>query len=1086
MAANVPLIPIPQPPGHLFVGNLFDLGSSTLIESMTSLAREYGPIYRLELPGGNSRIVVSGVGLVDELCDESRFDKRLGPGLRALNDGPTGHGLFTSETTDPYWRKAHNILLPAFSQDAMRSYHPMMLDIAAQLVQKWERLNPDDTIDVPADLTRLTLDTIALCGFNYRFNSFYRDTPHPFVVAMLGSLAAAQAQSRQLPIQKRLDHKLSRELEVHGEFMAQTVRRIIEERRESSTTGTFNDLLDRMLTGVDRQSGESLDETNIIAQCITFLVAGHETTSGLLSFALDALLKNPAVLARAYDEVDRVLGADLSVLPTYAQAHQMPYVSQILDETLRLWPTAPAFNRHAYEDTVIGGKYRLEKGDTVTILIGMLHRDPGVWGETPEQFDPEHFSPENRARIPRNAYKPFGTGQRACIGRQFALQEANLVLGMLLQRFEFVDFANYQLHIKQTLTIKPEDFHIKVKRRAGRSSEMRAAVLPGSVMSASNAEPAAAPAPGVNGHHTPLLVLYGSNLGTAEGLAHTIARDAIGRGFTATVSALDDHVGTLPAEGGVVVVTASYNGQPPDNAAKFCRRLQDPSLPSNAFAGVRYTVFGCGNRDWAATYQAIPTLIDTQLEKHGANRIYRRGEGDARGDFDSQYRAWYGPLWESVAAAFGLSGDVVRAHAGGPRFSLSFVNKQAANPIITSYSAAALRVLVNRELQNRNGDRPSERSTRHLELALPSGVTYQTGDHLGIVPRNGLDQIRRVLLRFKLDPGLYLTITPSSNAATHLPVNEPVPLVGVLASRVELQDVATRFQLAALASSAQDPTQRDRLLEMTGDDDTSQARYRERVFVRRASILDLLDEFPSCTLPFEAYLEMLPPLRPRYYSISSSSLAAPSACSVTVGVVEGPARSGRGTFKGICSNCLAAAPPDATVYGFIRRPTIPFHPPENPHVPMIMVGPGTGVAPFRGFLQERAALKQKGVPIGESLLFFGCRDPLQDFLYEDEMRGFEAAGVTRLHVAFSREPGKPKTYVQHAIREQCDDVWRLLQQEAVIFVCGDASRMAPDVRQGFAGVFRERTGASETDAQTWLAGLVATHRYLEDIWASST
>ena len=121
---------------------------------------------------------------------------------------------------------------------------------------------------------------------------------------------------------------------------------------------------------------------------------------------------------------------------------------------------------------------------------------------------------------------------------------------------------------------------------------------------------------------------------------------------------------------------------------------------------------------------------------------------------------------------------------------------------------------------------------------------------------------------------------------------------------------------------------------------------------------------------------------------------------------------------------------------------------------MIMVGPGTGVAPFRGFLQERAALKQQGVPVGEAMLFFGCRDPLQDFLYEDELRAFEAAGVTRLFAAFSREPGKPKTYVQQAIREHSDEVWRLLQQEAMVFVCGEASRMAPDVRQAFAASSR--------------------------------
>jgi cytochrome P450 / NADPH-cytochrome P450 reductase len=1083
MGTAARLEPIPQPPERLFVGNLFDLDAGHPIESLTDLARKYGPIYQLEVPGRGSRVIVSGYKLVDELCDESRFDKKLGPGLDALAEGLAGRGLFTSETSDPNWRKAHNILLPAFSMDAMRGYYPRMLDIAVQLMQKWERLNPEDTVDVPADMTRLTLDTIALCGFNYRFNSLYRDTPHPFVVAMLGTLEAAQARARELPIQRKLHPRRARGLKADQQLMLQTVQHIIQERRASGTEGTVNDLLDRMLTGVDRQSGEKLDDTNIIAQCISFLVAGHETTSGLLSFALYALLKNPEVLARGYDEVDRVLGTDLSVLPTYAQVHQVPYVTQILEETVRLWPTAPAFTRRPYEDTVIGDKYRLGKDTGALILVGMLHRDKQVWGENPEAFNPDRFGPENRAKIPLNAYKPFGTGQRACIGRQFALQEATLVLSVLLQRFELVDFANYQLETKQTLTIKPNNFHIKVRLRAGRSAS---APLTGSRPAAVASQPAAAPAPTADAHQMPLHVLYGSNLGTAEGLAHIIAEDATKRGFMATVGSLDEHVGSLPKEGGVVVVTASYNGQPPDNAAKFCHWLQDPSLPSDAFADVEYSVFGCGNRDWATTYQAIPTLIDAQLEKHGAKRMYKRGEGDARGDFDSDYRAWYGGLWSSVATALHLPESAAQTQVTGPRLSVTFVNKQAANPIIRSYSAVGMTVRANRELQHRDCERPSERSTRHLEIALPSGVTYSAGDHLGIVPRNGLDQIQRILLRFKLDAGLYLTITPRTNASTYLPVNEPVPLLGVLANRVELQDVATRAQLATLAEHTQDPAQREALLALTGDDDASQVRYREQVFAPHKSILDLLDHFPSCRLPFEVFLDLLPALRPRYYSISSSPLVASDTCSITVGVLDASARSGQGRFKGICSNYLAGLRIDATLYGFVRKPTIPFRPPDNPHLPMIMVGPGTGVAPFRGFLQERAALKQRGVPVGESMLFFGCRDPLQDFLYEDEMRVFEAAGVTRLFPVFSREPGKPKTYVQQAIKNHSEDVWRLLQQEAVVFVCGEASRMAPDVRQAFTGLFQERSATTAADAQAWLTELVASHRYLEDIWASAT
>src|SRR4051794_27627539 len=395
------LEPIPHPPGHLFVGNLFDLDTSHPIESLMDLARTYGPIFQFALLG-RSMVIVSSHELVDELCNESRFDKKVGPGLNALAVGPVGRGLFTAETTDPNWSKAHNVLMPAFSMDAMRGYYPRMLDIAVQLTQKWERLNPDDTIDVPADMTRLTLDTIALCGFNYRFNSLYRENPHPFVLAMVNNLATVQAKQQELPIQTMLHRKRARQSHDDQQLMLDTVKRLIQDRRASSAVGTVNDLLDRMLTGVDRQSGQKLDDANIIAQCITFLVAGHETTSGLLSFALYFLLKNPGVLRRAYDEVDRVLGTDLTVLPTYAQIHQLPYVDQILKETLRLWPTAPAFTRYPYEDTVIGGKYALEKAGLTTVLTPMLHRDKQVWGENPEDFDPDRFNPERGAKIPPN------------------------------------------------------------------------------------------------------------------------------------------------------------------------------------------------------------------------------------------------------------------------------------------------------------------------------------------------------------------------------------------------------------------------------------------------------------------------------------------------------------------------------------------------------------------------------------------------------------------------------------------------------------------------------------------------------------
>ncbi len=190
---------------------------------------------------------------------------------------------------------------------------------------------------------------------------------------------------------------------------------------------------------------------------------------------------------------------------------------------------------------------------------------------------------------------------------------------------------------------------------------------------------------------------------------------------------------------------------------------------------------------------------------------------------------------------------------------------------------------------------------------------------------------------------------------------------------------------------------------------------------------------------------MLSLLAPRYYSISSSPSGAPARCSITVAVVAGAAVSGRGLYKGVCSNYLASRREGETVFATVRETKAGFRLPDDPARPIIMIGPGTGLAPFRGFLQERAALKAKGATLGPSLLFFGCRRPDQDYLYADELGAFAASGVTELFTAFSRGDG-PKTYVQHLLAAQKDRVWQLIEQGAVIFVCGDGRRWSPTSR----------------------------------------
>src|SRR6478672_3213363 len=720
MASTNRLSPIPHPPTKPVVGNMLSLDSSAPTQNLARLAKELGPIFWLDMMG-TPLVVVSGPDLVDELSDEKRFDKAVKGSLRRVRV-VAGDGLFTAHTNEPNWSKAHNILLQPFGNRAMQSYHPSMVDVAEQLVKKWERLNADDEIDVVHDMTALTLDTIGLCGFDYRFNSFYREDYHPFVESLVRSLETIML-TRGLPLEGLWLRNRNRDLASDVAFMNKMVDEIVAERRKNAEAAADKkDMLGAMMTGVDRATGEQLDDVNIRYQINTFLIAGHETTSGMLSCTLYALLKHPEVLRKAYEEVDRVLGPDIDAKPTYQQVTQLTYITQVLKEALRLWPPAPAYGISPLADETIGGKYKLKKNTFITILVLALHRDPSVWGPNPDAFDPENFSREAEAARPVNAWKPFGNGQRACIGRGFAMHEAALAIGMILQRFKLIDIHRYRMQLKETLTIKPEGFKIKVRPRtekdrgayAGRTAAPEAA-------SGAAATPRARTRPG---HNTPLLVLYGSNLGAAEELAIRVADLAEVNGFATRLGALDDYVGKLPNEGGVLIFCASYNGAPPDNATQFTKWL-DGELPKDAFAKLRYAVFGCGNSDWAATYQSIPRLIDERLAAHGGKSVYPRGEGDARSDLDGQFEDWFAKAAPQAVKQFGVDSSFARSANDEPLYRIEPVAPSAVNAIVALGGVAALKILANGELQNKQGANGSDRSTRHIEVQLPAGMTYR-------------------------------------------------------------------------------------------------------------------------------------------------------------------------------------------------------------------------------------------------------------------------------------------------------------------------------------------------------------------------
>src|ERR1700723_3355142 len=836
MASTNRLDPIPHPPKKPVVGNMLSIDSGAPIQHMTRMAKELGPIFWLDMMG-TPFVVVSGHDLVDELSDEKRFDKAVKGSLRRVR-AVAGDGLFTAYTNEPNWSKAHNILMQPFGSRAMQSYHPSMVDIADQLVKKWERLNADDEIDVVHDMTALTLDTIGLCGFDYRFNSFYREDYHPFVESLVRSLETIMV-TRGLPLEGLWLRNRNRDMAGDVAFMNKMVDEIVAERRKNLEAAEGKkDMLGAMMTGVDRATGEQLDDVNIRYQINTFLIAGHETTTGMLSCAIYALLKHPEVLKKAYEEVDRVLGGDLNAKPTYQQVTQLTYITQILKEALRLWPPAPAYGVAPIQDEVIGGKYKLKKNTFVLVHVLALHRDPSVWGPNPDAFDPENFSREAEAARPVNAWKPFGNGQRACIGRGFAMHESALALGMILQRFKLIDIHRYQMVLKETLTIKPDGFKIKVRPRADQD---RGAYAGHAATTAAASGVASAPRARTRpAHNTPLLVLYGSNLGTAEELATRIADLAEVNGFATRLAPLDDFVGKLPEQGGVLIFCASYNGAPPDNAAQFVKWL-DSDLPKDALAKVRYAVFGCANSDWAATYQWIPRVIDSQLAAHGARSVYARGEGDARSDLDGQFESWFAALAPLATKEFGVDSNFSRNADDEPLYKIEPVAPTTINAIVALGGIVPMKGLVNTELQNKVGAHASERSLRHIEVQLPLGVTYRVGDHLSVVPRNDPALVDAVARRFGFLPSDQIRLQVAQGRRAQLPVGDAVSVGRLLTEFVELQQVATRKQIQIMSENTRCPVTKPKLVAYVGDDAAATELYRSEILGKRKSVFDLLE-----------------------------------------------------------------------------------------------------------------------------------------------------------------------------------------------------------------------------------------------------
>lgn len=542
-------------------------------------------------------------------------------------------------------------------------------------------------------------------------------------------------------------------------------------------------------------------------------------------------------------------------------------------------------------------------------------------------------------------------------------------------------------------------------------------------------------------------VLFGSQTGNSSELADQLAAGLRAAGLGANVTELDAAgVGVLTSGSShVLIVTSTYGeGEMPDNAEMFWEELNGAEMPR--LEDLSFAVLGLGDSGYDDFCQAGKDL-DIRLEQLGARRLTARVDCDV--DFEDEATAW---ISDAVAA---VVADAPAGAAGGAAPGAAGATAAAADkPAKSKWNRKnpfPSRLAATRRLSAEG----SAKEIHHYEFDLAdSGITYAAGDALAVMPVNDPELVSAILACLGLDGGLavedstlFETILKTCEIRT--PGKDLIVAVADASPDGGLADIVRRDDRDALDS-----------------------------FLWGRDILDLLEENPSARFSAEELLDLLRPLQSRQYSISSSPLASPDRIHLTVASVRHSPEPGARTHGGVCSTYLSDRIAAGDLTGIWLQPNSAFSVPEDADRPVIMVGPGTGIAPFRGFLHERA----EAGATGANWLLFGDQHRATDYIYEDELTELEAKGVlTKLSLAFSRDQAE-KVYVQTRMREEAEELYRWLEDGAYFYVCGDASRMAKDVETALLDVIAEQSGGSENAALDYLAKLKKEKRYVRDVY----
>ena len=544
-------------------------------------------------------------------------------------------------------------------------------------------------------------------------------------------------------------------------------------------------------------------------------------------------------------------------------------------------------------------------------------------------------------------------------------------------------------------------------------------------------------------------ILYGSQTGNAADLADQLAGGLRAAGLGANVTELDSAgVGVLTSGAShVLVVTSTYGeGEMPDNAGMFWEALTAADMPR--LEDLSFAVLALGDSGYDGFCQAGRDL-DIRLEQLGAKRLTARVDCDV--DFEDDAADWIGA---AVAAVVADAPAGATAAASPSAAGAAAAAEKPAKPKWNRKNPFPAALAATRRLSAPG----SAKEIHHYEFDLAdSGITYAAGDALAVLPVNDPDLVAALLASQGLDP----------DAGT--PGDGNTPLSETLRTAREIRTPGKDL-IAAVADAAPDGV----LADIIRRDD------REAVdsYLWGRDILDLFEENPSVRFTAAELLDLLRPLQARQYSISSSPLASPDRIHLTVASVRHADGPGARSHGGVCSTYLSDRIADGDLTGIWLQPNNAFSVPEDGTRPVIMVGPGTGIAPFRGFLHERA---ESGAT-GGNWLFFGDHHRETDFIYDDELTDLTDRGVlTKLSLAFSRDQAE-KVYVQTRMREEAAELYRWLEDGAYFYVCGDASRMAKDVETALLDVIAGQSGGSENAAVEYLARLKKEKRYVRDVY----